>query len=348
VKTVVFPTQNRIEIRETQRPAVRPGEVLIKTHYTSISAGTELLVLSGGLPAMAHGAIRYPLVPGYENVGRVVALGEGVVGLEDGNWVCCEGAPSFHELASCWGGHAEYVLAPASEVLRVPQDTPPQRALFTVLASIALHGVQRASITLGESVVIWGAGVVGLLALQLTRLAGADLVIVADRLPGRLAVARRLGATNTVLIDDEVSHGLDEAREQVLSLTSNRGADAVLEITGASEIAAIAPRVCRERGRLALIGMYARPLVFDYWDLYSREIDVLPSQGAGPKDGLSASPIAWTWRRTCEEALALITAGRLIVDPMITHRLPIEQIADGYAALRGEPDRTLKIVLSWT
>jgi 2-desacetyl-2-hydroxyethyl bacteriochlorophyllide A dehydrogenase len=346
MKIVVFPEPNNVELRETAQPAVRAGHVLVETHYTSISAGTELLVLSGELPAIARGTVRYPLVPGYENVGRVVALGDEVSGIDKESWVCCEGTPSFRAFASCWGGHAEYILVPAAEVLPLPAGMPPQRGLFTLLASIALHGVQRAKITLGESVVVFGQGVVGLLALQLARLAGASQIIAVDRLPGRLEMARRLGATETVLVEAG-EQGLAGAIDRVLSRTAQRGADVVLEVTGASSVAAAAPLVCRDRGRLALIGMYARPLTFDYWDLYSREIDVLPSQGAGPKDDARVPGLAWTWRRTCEHSLALIGSGRLDVDALITHRFSIDSIAAGYESLRTDPDHTLKVLLSW-
>src|SRR5260370_42055302 len=108
MKVVVYPQPNCIELRETTRPSVRAGHVLSGTYFTSISAGTELLVLRGSLPALVRGMLRYPLVPGYESVGRIVALGDEVHGVEEGTWACCEGAPRFREFASCWGGHAEY------------------------------------------------------------------------------------------------------------------------------------------------------------------------------------------------------------------------------------------------
>lgn len=347
MRVVVFPDRNRIEVREMATPTVRAGHVLIKTYYTSISAGTELRVLRGDLPAIARGEIRYPLVPGYENVGRVVAIGDGVVGLDEGAWVCSEGTASFREYASCWGGHAEYVLALTNDVIALPADLPPQHGLFTLLASIALHGVQRGRVALGESVVIFGQGVVGLLSLQCARLAGADRVIVVDRLPTRLQVAQHLGATATILIEDQTPRGLADALTQIQALTSNRGADVVLDATGVTEVAAVAARACRERGRLVLVGLYAQPLTFDYWDLYRREIDILPSQGAGPKEEEALARHRWTWRRTCEESLTLITARRLAVDALITHHLPIDAIADGYEALRVAPDHTLKVVLAW-
>ncbi len=347
MKAVVFPQPNCVELRETPRPPVCAGHVLMETYFSSISAGTELLVLSGHLPALARGMLRYPLVPGYENVGRIVAHGDEVRGVEEGTWACCEGAPRFREFASCWGGHAEYVLAPAAEILPLPQNMPPQQGLFTPLASIALHSIQRARVALGESVVVLGQGVVGLLALQLAQLAGTSQVIAVDCLPGRLDMARKLGATEIVLADMADERERAGAIDRILSLTANRGADVVFEVTGSSDVAAGAPRACRDHGRLVLVGMYSRPLTFDYWDLYSREIDVLPSQGAGPKEEGPMPGLQWTWRRTCEQALALISSHRLAVAELITDQLSVEHIADGYERLRSDPDHTLKVVLSW-
>lgn len=347
MRLVVIPKPGVVELRETADHKVRPGQLLIETHYSGISAGTELMVLDGRLPNIARGLVRYPLVPGYENVGRVVALGPGITGFEEGGWVCSEGSPSFSGLQSCWGGHCDLVMVPAKEVFHLPPSMSPERGVFMVLASIAMHGVQRARVGLGDTVVIFGAGVVGLLATQVARLAGADRVIVVDRVQSRVALAKQLGADDVVLVPRDGSAALAQVCEEVIRLTQARGADVVIEATGSPEVASAAVVACRERARFLLLGMYPQPVTFDCWDLYSRELDILSSRGAGPKDDIPRAYEPWTWRRTYEHALHLLATGRLCVDPLITHRLPAEHIAEGYRLLREQPQGALKVVLEW-
>jgi threonine dehydrogenase-like Zn-dependent dehydrogenase len=195
-------------------------------------------------------------------------------------------------------------------------------------------------VTLGDTVAIWGQGVIGLLALQAAIASGADRVIAVDVLDGRLAWARQFGAAHTInaAAEDPVS--------RILELTAGRGCEVVIEASGLAQVAARAPKTCGERGRLVLLGMYASEIKFDYWDLYTKELDILSSRGAGPKEP-SVSWFKWTWAQTYREALELIGAGRIRVRLMITHRLPIEQIREGYKCLSEQPGETLKVMLNW-
>lgn len=351
MRVVVIPEPRRAELRETPAPALRPGHVLIETELSSISAGTELLVLDGRLPGIYQGIVRYPLVPGYENVGRVVEGGADVAGLTVGDWVVCEGAPSFRGLHSCWGAHAETLLVPADSVFRLPVGLAPEHGLFMVLTSIALHAAQRGRVALGDDVLVVGQGVVGLLAAQVARAIGARSVTVADRLPGRLAVAARMGLEETVQVEIGArangAAAAAAAGEELAAAIGERSFDVVIEVTGSAAVAAAAARLCRERGRFVLAGMYPEPITFDYWQLFSREVDVLPSRQAGTKEEISEPYYRWTWRRTNEQSLDLLARGLVQVEPLISHRLPAERIAEGYEALRSRPDETLKVVLTW-
>lgn len=342
MRVVVMPEPGQVELHDVPRPHVRAGHVLIETHYSSISAGTELLVLAGRLPGVHGGVVRYPLVPGYENVGKVLEVGEGAFGLSPGDWVISEGSVSFPGLNSCWGGHSELVLADGERVFRLPRGLPPERGLFVILTAIALHALQRGALSLGDEVAIFGQGVVGLLALQLARALGVSHVVAIDRLEARLEVARELGASEVVLADS-----VDEVRARLADLSNGGGFDLVVEATGSAEVAGLAPNICREQSRLVLAGMYTQPITFDYWPLYAREITVLPSRQAGPKEELPDAYYRWTWRRTVEQSLELLEREEILVDPLLTHRLPVERIAEGYDALSARPQETLKVVLEW-
>lgn len=346
MRLAVIPEPGVVEIGLTPDHKVSAGHLLIDTYVSGISAGTELMVLDGRLPNIAHGFVRYPLVPGYENVGRVISIGSGVTGFEEGDWVCSEGSPTFIGLQSCWGGHSEQVVAPAKEVFRLPTRLSPEHGVFMVLTAVAVHAVQRARIGMGDTVVVFGAGVVGLLAAQIARIAGADRVITVDRLESRLELAKQLGAADALLVQ-QGSQALAEVCGEIVQMTQNRGADVVIEATGSPNVASAAVTACRERGRFLLLGMYPQHVTFDCWDLYSRELDIHSSRGAGPKEDFLRAGHPWTWRKTYDHALQLLASGRVCVDRLITHRLPAESIAEGYRLLRKEPERALKVVLEW-
>jgi 2-desacetyl-2-hydroxyethyl bacteriochlorophyllide A dehydrogenase len=347
VRLAVISEPGVVEIGRTPDHKVSPGHLLIQTHVSGISSGTELMVLDGRLPNIARGFVRYPLVPGYENVGQVLSVGAGATGFEEGDWVCSEGTPNFPGLQSCWGGHCEQVMAPAKEVFPLPKQISPEHGIFMVLTAVALHGVQRARIGVGDTVVVFGAGVVGLLAAQIARVAGADRVITVDRLASRIELAKELGADDALLVQPEGSQALAEVCREVMQMTQNRGADVVIEATGSPNVASAAVTACRERGRFLLLGMYPQPVTFDCWDLYSRELDIHSSRGAGPKEDIPRAGDRWSWRRTYEHALLLLASGRVCVNRLITHRLPAESIAEGYRLLRTEPEHALKVVLEW-
>jgi 2-desacetyl-2-hydroxyethyl bacteriochlorophyllide A dehydrogenase len=342
LRVVAVTEPGHVEVQELARPQVRPEHVLIETQFSSISAGTELLVLAGTLPGVHGGVVRYPLVPGYENVGRIVEVGPGVSRLREGDWVVSEGATSFSGLHSCWGAHAELVHIHADDVFRLPDGLAHHAGVFMVLTSIALHALQRGRVTLGDDVAIFGQGVVGLLATQIAKAMGARRVVGVDRLENRLRAAGELGADHTVN-----APATEDALEQLAELSAGRGFDVVVEATGAAEVARVAPRAGCERGRLVLAGMYTQPLSFDYWQLYTRELDVAVSRQAGPRHDLPDPYYRWTWRRTNEESLALLASGQVHVEPLISHRLPVEEISRAYEQLRSHPDETIKVLLEW-
>jgi 3-hydroxyethyl bacteriochlorophyllide a dehydrogenase len=342
LRAVVFPGPGEVELRDIARPTVRAGHLLIETYFSAVSTGTELLVLDGRLPEAYGGVIRYPLVPGYENVGRVLECGADVTGVEVGDWVVCEGASSFPGLHSFWGGHSGLVLARSSEIFPLPSGLLPEHGLFMVLTSIALHALQRGAVGLGHTVAVIGQGTVGLLAAQIARAMGAREVLAVDRFDERLAVSRVVGATSTLR-----AASADELIERARDTLDPRGFDVVIDASGAASLAEAAPRLCRERGRLVLAGMYTEPVRFAYWDLFTRELDVSASRQAGPRQDIPSAYYSWTWRRTHEESLRLLSTGVVQVEPLITDRLPIEQIDAGYEALRSRPEMAIKVVLGW-
>jgi len=317
VRLAVISEPGVVEIGRTPDHKVSPGHLLIETHVSGISSGTELMVLDGRLPNIARGFVRYPLVPGYENVGQVVSVGAGVTGFEEGDWVCSEGSPNLPGLQSCWGGHCEQVMAPAKEVFPLPKQISPEHGIFMVLTAVALHGVQRARIGVGDTVVVFGAGVVGLLAAQIARVAGADRVITIDRLTSRIELAKELGTDDTLLVQREGSQARAEVCREVMQMTQNRGADVVIEAAGSPGALDLALRLARGRGTVSVVGAHFEPdYPLDNALMFERELTLRFTIGDPVRDR--------------ERLLGLMAAGRLEPAQIITHRLPLEAAPEAY------------------
>jgi predicted dehydrogenase len=278
-----------------------------------------------------------PLPLGYCNVGRVIAVGEGVSGFAVGDRVVSNG----------W--HAEVVAVPALLCAKVPEAVPDEAAAFTVLGAIALQGVRLIQPTLGERVAVIGLGLVGLLAVQLLRAHGCP-VLGLDMVPDRLALARRFGAEVVDLAAGEDALAAAEA------FSHGRGVDAVLiaAATQSHEPIRQASQMCRQRGRIVLVGVAGLELSRD--EFYKKELtfQVSCSYGPGRYDpnyeekgqDYPFGLVRWTAQRNFEAVLELLADGRLDVAPLITHRVPIEEAERAYAQLE-QNRQALGILLTY-
>ena len=181
---VVFQGPREACLEEVPLPEPGRGEILVRSLCSLISTGTELTAYSGDFPADSAWAryIRYPWVAGYANVGEVIACGVDVDNVREGQHVVSAGP------------HASLVLVNADSLAPVPDGVSDEDASFLVLSTISLVGVRLAQISLGETVVVQGAGLVGQLATQYARLSGGWPVIAVDLAESRLATARAHGA----------------------------------------------------------------------------------------------------------------------------------------------------------
>ncbi len=274
---------------------------------------------------------------GYSCAGQVLEVGERVRDIQPGERVACAGSP-----------HAEIVQVPQNLFVPIPDGVSEVEAAFVALGSIALHSVHQAEVRCGETVVVMGLGVIGQLVEQLARASGARTV-VADLLPERLELARRLGAH---LALHPTGAGM---QEEVLAFTAGLGADAVLLCMGGESARPIqqALDLVRERGRLVVVGTPA--LNIPRGPFYQKEVELRIARSYGPgrydpayeEEGQDypAAYVRWTERRNMAEFLRLVAEKRVNVASLITHRFPFEQAGQAYeTALSG--DRTsLGIVL---
>jgi len=278
-----------------------------------------------------------PLALGYCNVGTVIEAGQGVTGLRPGDRVVSNGS------------HAGVVSVPTNLCARIPDNVEDEAAVFTVLGAIGLQGLRLAQPTLGETVVVTGLGLIGLMTVQMLRAQGCRVMGI-DYDPQRLEMARQFGAyaVDASASDDLVMRSMDYSR--------GRGVDAVVltASTESSEPVSQAAKMCRRRGRIVLVGVTGLELARQ--DFYEKEItfQVSCSYGPGRYDASYEQKgqdypigfVRWTEQRNFEAVLDLMASNALNVAPLITHRFPIGGAEAAYAILTsGEP--SLGIVLEY-
>lgn len=353
-----------IELAEVPAPAARPGHVVIRSHVSLISAGTERATIAFGKQTLLDRARKQPrkvvemlgrvqreglgrtlgaiqtalerLQPmGYCNVGTVEAVGPDVADLVVGDRVVSNGP------------HAERVLVPSTLCTRVPTDLADDAAAFTVLGAIALQGVRLAAPTLGERFAVFGLGLVGLLTVQLLRAHGARVLAI-DRVAERLDLAKSFGAE----VESADGDPLDAARR----LSRGQGLDGVLLATSTDSDEPVhqAAAMCRKRGRIVLLGVTGMTL--QRADFYEKELtfQVSASYGPGRYDAAYEQQghdyplpfVRWTAGRNFEAVLDLLADRRLDVAPLMSTRMPIERATEAYDML-SRPGPTLGVLFDY-
>lgn len=331
-------------------PSVQPGHVLIRTFVSLVSAGTERMLLDFGkanlldkarqqpdkvrmvmdkirtdglmptIDAVRH-KLDQPLPMGYCNAGVVVDVGAGVTGFAIGDRVASNGK------------HAEMVCVPANLCAKIPDEVNDEAAAFTVIGAIALQGIRLAQPTLGETVVVTGLGLIGLLAVQLLHAHGCRVLGI-DLDPAKLELAKLFGAKTV-----DLSRGEDPVAA-AMALSAGRGVDAVLlaASTKSHEPVKQAAHMCRKRGRIVLVGVVG--LELSRADFYEKELTFQVSCSYGPgrydplyEEGGQDYPLGfvrWTEQRNFEAVLGLLADGRLNPAPLISHRFPLGHAQKAY------------------
>ncbi len=353
-------------VEDVPAPIATPGSVLIATRRTLISAGTERMLVEFGKASLLAKARSQPekvkqvldkiktdgLLPtldvvfrrldepmplGYCNAGTVLDVGRGVTEFIPGDRVISNGA------------HAEIVAVPKNLCAKIPDGVTDDQAAFTVLSSVALQGIRLAAPTLGERVVVYGLGLIGLVTVQLLRACGCEVLGI-DINEQRLKLAEAFGAEVC-----NVAAGADPTTV-AMGWTAGRGVDAVLITASAKtdEIVRQAAQMCRKRGRIVLVGVVG--LNLQRADFYEKELtfQVSCSYGPGRYDDAYEQAgrdypigfVRWTEQRNFEAVLDAMAAGRLAVDDLITHRFKHSDAPAAYDTL-GEDRSALGVVLEY-
>jgi predicted dehydrogenase/threonine dehydrogenase-like Zn-dependent dehydrogenase len=354
------------DLPELPAPSVGSGQLLIRSSCSLVSAGTERMLVDFGKASWIEKArqqpdkvqqvlekactdglfttldavrskLDQPLPLGYCNVGTVVAVGYGVSGFQVGDRVASNGP------------HAELVAVPQHLCAPIPAAVSDEAAAFTVLASIGLQGIRLANPTLGETFVVSGLGLIGLLTGQLLVAQGC-CVLGLDPDPSKCALAETLGITPLHL-----ASGVDPVA-WCQEHTAGIGVDGVLitAATSSSEPVHVAAQACRQRGRIVLVGVTGLELRRDLFYKKELSFQVSCSYGPGRYDpayeerghDYPVGFVRWTEQRNFQAVLHALGTGALRTKLLISHRFPIDQAAEAYELL-SSPEPSLGILLRY-
>jgi predicted dehydrogenase/threonine dehydrogenase-like Zn-dependent dehydrogenase len=342
-----------IKVVDVPPPAVAPGEVLVRNAFSLVSAGTERSTVEMGQASLLGKARKRPDLAkqvlstlqregvaatinkvrsrldqwkalGYATAGTVLEVGEGVTDFAPGDLVACGG----QDRAS----HAEIVAVPQNLCAKIPEGVELSNAAFTTLGAIALHGVRQADVRLGETVAVIGLGLVGQLTVQLLRAAGCRVVGHDTRADAMTLAGVAAGETDS--------------------------ADAVIiaASTDSSEPLQLAAQLCRDRGRVVMVGQTGMEIPRDMF--FRKEIEFRLSRSYGPgrydpvyEDKGVDYPIGyvrWTEQRNMDAFLQLLATKKLNVTPLITHVFPIDDAVKAYDLITGtKPEHFVGVLLQY-
>ncbi|HKP37829.1 MAG TPA: zinc-binding dehydrogenase, partial [Pyrinomonadaceae bacterium] len=348
-----------VTVKEVPSPVARPGFVLVRTATSLISAGTERLSLEAAQKGLVTRALEQPhLVKqvihkarnegvlntfeavrskldsqtalGYSAAGIVTAAGDETSGFHAGDRVACAGVG--------YASHAEVISVPKNLCAHLPDNVSFDSGAFSTVGAIALQGVRLAELTLGESVVVIGLGLIGQLTVQLLHAHGCRVFGI-DLDEQRIDLAKRLGASGGC------APGGD-AKQRVIEWSRGRGADAVLitAATSSNEPVELAGEISRAKGRVIVVG--AVGLNIPRKPFYDRELTFKISMSYGPGrydpeyeergNDYPFGYVRWTEGRNIEAFLDLVSSGRVNVEPLITHRFKIDEGERAYQLITGE------------
>jgi alcohol dehydrogenase len=359
MKAAVFVEPGRIELTDKPIPDVGPNDALLRITLTTI-CGTDVHILKGEYP-VAKG-----LTVGHEPVGVIEKLGSAVVGYQEGQRVIAgaicpnfnsyaaqDGAPSQdgsylvasgrcgchgYKATAGWrfgnlidGTQAEYVLVPDAQanLAPIPDGLSDEQVLMCPdIMSTGFAGAENANIKIGDAVVVFAQGPIGLCATAGARLRGASTIIAVDGNDHRLGIAQKLGA-DTMLNFNKV-----DVVAEVLKLTGGRGADSAIEALGLQSTFEQALRVIKPGGTLSSLGVYSSDLKIP-----------LDAFAAGLGDHRINTALCPGGKERMRRLMNVLASGRLDLRPMVTHRYALDDIVAAYDLFSHQRDGVLKVAI---
>ena len=353
MKAAIFVEANRIVLDLKPIPDPGPLDAVMRVTTTTI-CGTDIHILKGEYP-VARG-----LTIGHEPVGVIEKLGSAVTGFQEGQRVIAGAiTPSGHS-AACLCGYpsqdgagtkhgfkamggwkfgntidgcqAEYVLVPdaMANLALVPDGLTDEQVLMCPdIMSTGFSGAEKGEVRIGDTVVVFAQGPIGLCATAGARLRGAAMIISVDSIPSRMEVSRHMGADH--VIDFRATDPVDE----IMRLTDGRGADVAIEALGTQATFEAALRVLRPGGTLSSLGVYSTDLRIP-----------LGAFAAGLGDNTIVTTLCPGGKERMRRLMAVIASGRIDLKPLVTHRFKLDQIEAAYDLFSHQRDGVLKIAIT--
>jgi alcohol dehydrogenase len=349
MKATVFHGKNDIRVEEVPRPQAGPGEAVIRITLTTI-CGTDLHIVRGEYP------VRPGLVIGHEPVGVIAELGPGLTGYEIGDRVLVGAITPCGQCAACLSGHlsqcghghgyeavggwrfgntihgaqAEYLLVPYAQanLAKIPDGlTDEQVVLLADIASTGFSGAESGNVRIGDSVVVFAQGPIGLCATAGAKLMGASLIIGVDGDESRLAMSRRMGA------DVALDYRAVDVVKEVRRLTTG-GADVAIEALGTQQTFESALRCLRPGGTLSSLGVYSGKLQVPY-----------EAFAAGLGDHRIVTTLCPGGKERMRRLMTLVQSGRFDPTPLLTHSFSLDKITEGYRVFGERLDGVMKVAI---
>jgi L-iditol 2-dehydrogenase len=340
MKAFVLQQPHDLRLEERPIPTIDRDEALVRVRRVGV-CGSDVHYWDRG--RIGPVVVRGPMILGHECAGEIVEIGEDVADLRVGDRVTLEPGVPCGRCEYCRAGHynlcpdvvffatppvdgafCEYVAHPATSCYRLPDEVSFEEGAMCEPLSVGVHAVRRAGIGLGDSVLITGAGTIGLVTLMAAQAAGAAATIVTDVQPNRLALASELGATATADVRSQ------DATALVQDVTQGRGADAGIECTGVSAAMLTGLMSVRSGGTLVWVGMtddeYTIPAVV----AIRRELDIR---------GI------FRYHHTYPAAIDLIATDRAEVARLITHRFPLDDLPEAMETAHTGRDGAVKVMI---
>ena len=353
MKAAIFVEANRIVLDLKPVPDPGPLDAVMRVTTTTI-CGTDVHILKGEYP-VARG-----LTIGHEPVGVIEKLGSAVTGFQEGQRVIAGAITPNGHSAACLCGYpsqdgagtkhgfkamggwkfgntidgcqAEYVLVPdaMANLALVPDGLTDEQVLMCPdIMSTGFSGAEKGDVRIGDTVVIFAQGPIGLCATAGARLRGAAMIISVDSIPARMEVSRRMGA------DHVVDFRATDPVAEIMRLTDGRGVDVAIEALGTQATFEAALRVLRPGGTLSSLGVYSTDLRIP-----------LGAFAAGLGDNTIVTSLCPGGKERMRRLMAVIESGRIDLKPLVTHRFKLDQIEAAYDLFSHQRDGVLKIAIT--